>query len=281
MKNILVLTDFSENAKAAELYSVQLAIACRSNLLLYNAYPAYSVPVSDTVVWPHDEVVSLEFQSLSNLRARVQELQEGLKMLPRDAFKPVLDHLSNQGRVEDRLKEVIKQQDVWLVVMGTKGESFASNAFFGSNVFKVLDTAGVPVLIIPTGSVCENLKNVVYATDFRNTDIGIIKWLRDFSQKIKTELSIIHVSSATSSNMVEKDKRFAQEIFSNAGDTVQIKYFHQKTISESLLQMEKEMNIDILALMHRKHGFFDNLFHGSTAHKVIRHTEIPVLVFPG
>ncbi|HVZ95768.1 MAG TPA: universal stress protein [Chitinophagaceae bacterium] len=281
MKNILVLTDFSENAKAAELYALQLATIFRAHFMLYNAYPIYTVPVSDTVIWPHDQTVSLEYQSLSNLQYRVDELKSHLKNLPAGAYKPAIDHLNNAGNVENQLNEVIKENNIWLVIMGTKGESLSSNVLFGSNVFRVLATAGVPVLIIPSKSVCENLKHIVYATDFRNTDVSIIKWLKDFSRQIKAELSVIHVSGDTSSNMVENDKSLAEAISGSAGDAVQIKYFHQKSISESLLQMEKEMNIDMLAMMHRKHGFFDNLFHGSTTHKVIRHTEIPILVFPG
>ncbi len=42
MKNILVLTDFSDTAKAAAKYALKLAIKINANLVLYNTY---TVPV--------------------------------------------------------------------------------------------------------------------------------------------------------------------------------------------------------------------------------------------
>jgi nucleotide-binding universal stress UspA family protein len=51
IKNILVLTDFSQNANSAEEYALQLAIKAKANLILYNAYPLPSpIPGSDNII---------------------------------------------------------------------------------------------------------------------------------------------------------------------------------------------------------------------------------------
>ena len=39
IKNILVLTDFSQNAKSVEESALQLAIKAHANLILSNTYP--------------------------------------------------------------------------------------------------------------------------------------------------------------------------------------------------------------------------------------------------
>jgi len=98
MKNILVLTDFSENAKAAESYALQLAIKFHANLLLYNAYPEQpNMPISGNVVWPHDEPLSMEFQSISHLKTRVSELKRELNFRDSNMFHPVVSHACNEG----------------------------------------------------------------------------------------------------------------------------------------------------------------------------------------
>jgi nucleotide-binding universal stress UspA family protein len=150
IKNILVLTDFSKNAKSAEEYALQLAIKAKANLILYNSYPSPpAMPVSDNVVWPHDSSASLQLQSINSLQSRVYQLEAELTKIKDDSYKPEIRHLGDEGSLPHKLNDIATENNIWLVVMGTKGESFAGNILFGSNVFKVLDKIHYPVLIIP------------------------------------------------------------------------------------------------------------------------------------
>jgi nucleotide-binding universal stress UspA family protein len=38
--------------------------------------------------------------------------------------------------------------------------------------------------------------------------------------------------------------------------------------------------VDMLAMVHRPHGFFDGLLYGSYTQKMAAHISIPLLVFP-
>lgn len=54
----------------------------------------------------------------------------------------------------------------------------------------------------------------------------------------------------------------------------------QGSTSEVLLEEIRKLNIDLLILGNRKHGFLHNLFLGSTKDKIIDENEVPILLVP-
>ncbi len=283
IKNILVLTDFSKNAKSAEEYALQLAIKAKANLILYNAYPVpATMPVSGNVVWPHDPSPSLELQSISNLQSRVDELKEELTKIKDDSYKPEIRHLGDEGSLTHKLNDIIVHDNIWLVVMGTKGESFANEVLFGSNVFKVLDATTCPVLIIPQNATCEDFEKIGYATDLKSDDLSIIEWLKELTEIFRIELFMMNVSADIVSTDEDVSKTMTEQVLlKKSHNPPYINYFQGENIKHTLHEIIEGYNVDILALKHRKYGFFHSLFHSSTSDNMVKHTKIPVLVFPG
>ena len=277
-----MLTDFSENARSAEEYALQLAIKVQGNLILYNAYPTPShMRISGNVVWPHDTPISFELQSISNLEARISELKKELKLIKSDSYKPTIRHLGDAGNLAHDLNDVANKNNIWLVIMGTKGEGFANTLIFGSNVFKVLKNINHPVLIIPQNADIIKLRKIAYATDLRSPDLHIIEWLNELSEMLQAELLVTHISSDTLSNQ-ENDlsQKLTEGIYQDKFSKIHIRSFQGQNINDSLHEIIEQMDVDMLSMMHRKYGFFDGLLHASTSHKMVKHTKIPVLIFP-
>ena len=278
MKNILVLTDFSENAKAAEKYALQLAIHVKGNLMVYNTFSRQREKISGNVVWPHS-TPSSELQSISNLQARVNELNHDLGKTEDNIHKPEIRHFGNEGSLTDKLNEIIAENNIWLCVMGTKGESFANNVLFGSNVFNVLEKINCPVLIIPKEAEYKSLKKIAYATDFRSSDVEIINWLYELADSLKIGLGLVHVSSDTITDKGKDILKSQETIYKSQFPKTSIHLYEGANIQQSLHKIAEQMDVSMLALLHRRHEFFESLFHASISHKTIKHTEIPVLIF--
>lgn len=278
MKNILVLTDFSENAKAAETYALQLAINVKGNLILYNAYSRQRERISGNVVWPHS-TPSSELQSISNLQARVNELNHDLRKIKDNIHKPEIRHLGNTGLLTDKLNEIIAENNIWLCVMGTKGESFANNVIFGSNVFNVLEKISCPVLIIPKDAEYKNLRKIAYATDFRSSDVSIINWLYEFADPLKIGLILVHISADTITENEREILKSQEKIYKSQFPKTTIQIDEGENIQDSLHKIAEQLDVSMLALLHRRHEFFESLFHASISHKMIKHTDVPVLIF--
>lgn len=280
MKNILVLTDFSENAKTAEKYALQLAMHVKGNLILYNTYSRQRETISGNVVWPHN-TPSSELQSISNLQARVNELDHDLRKIKDDIHKPEIRHLGNAGSLTDKINEIIAENNIWLCVMGTKGESFSNNVIFGSNVFNVLEKIGCPVLIIPKEAEYKNLKKIAYATDFRSSDVSIINWLNEFADRLQIGLLLVHISADTITDNEKEILKSQEKIYKSQFPKTTIQIDEGDNIQDSLHKISERLDVSMLALLHRRHEFFESVFHSSISHKMIKHTEIPVLIFPG
>lgn len=138
-----------------------------------------------------------------------------------------------------------------------------------------------PVLIIPENARCEDLKQIAYATDLRSTDLNIIRWLKEFSEFLNINLFIMHVSPDTISTEEAASKNITEQIlYKTKNDRTSIKYYQGKSIGQSLHEMIEQMNVEMLAMLYRKYGFFKSLFHESKTHKMVKHTKIPVLIFP-
>jgi nucleotide-binding universal stress UspA family protein len=281
VKNILILTDFSENAGAAEAYAFALAMNVEADLILYNVYPKRSPNLSGNIVWPHDQPgASFELESISNLQSRVDEFTHQLKKITRPVYKPSISHFGNEGSVTDKLNEVLDEKDIWLVVMGTKGESRASTALFGSHVFKVLEAVNRPVLVVPQNADYSKLDGIAYATDLLSPDLDVVEWIYQFSKSLDLKLSVVHVSAFDTVEEEKTDLKARELAYREKFPGVSIEPFVGENVAHSLQKLAGRSDIDILALMHRKQGFFSRMFHASMAHQVIRHTELPILVFP-
>lgn len=281
MKNILVPTDFSKNARAAEEYALHLAVKAQANIILFNAYPAHTLPVNETIVWPHTEPVSPQWQSISRLQARVDELKLELAEIKTPAYKPSFVHLGGAGPLENQLYEVAIEYHIWLVIMGTRGESLANNLLFGSNVFKVLDNIDCPVLIIPQHAQYKDAGKIAYASDLKSDNFSNIEWLKEFATISCSGLSIVHVSREAVSAGVDLREKTAAQLPDTAEDIpLHIRYAGGENIKGALGKITGERDIGILAMVHRKYGFFETLFHDSTSHKMIKKTSIPVLILP-
>ncbi|MEJ7830624.1 MAG: universal stress protein [Segetibacter sp.] len=278
MKNILVLTDFSDNAKAAAKYALKLAVEINANVILYNTFsvPA-EIPAAGNIVWPLYNHQSLELESVTNLKTQVNELKN--ELLEKSDID--LSYLLDAGTVTHKLKDIIDENKIWLVVMGTKGEGAINNLLLGSNVFKVLDNINCPVLIISKNAEFSKFRELAYATDLRSSDVNIISWLNQFSEILKVNLSIIHVSNDTITPEEATSKKITEEIVNRTTNShIYIKYRQGNNIEQSLREIMEENDVGMLGMLYRKHGFFESLFHESQTYKMIKHTKIPILVFP-
>lgn len=280
MKNILVLTDFSESARAAEKFALQVAIKLRVDLILYNAYPEpTSYAVNGNLVWPHDPLVSSEFSSISNLQNRVQELSANLDANSVSIYHPAISHLGTSGNLAKELEKIISVNTVWLVVMGTKGEGFTNN-LFGSNVFNVLEHVHCPVLIVPENAHFESLKNITYASDLKSNEASINIWLDEFAKGLNAILSIVHVSPDENDlEEVAAKNASGKMLYRHSASRHPIQTFQGKNIGRSLQQVIEETNVGLLAMLYRKYAFLERLFHVSSTHRMIKDTQIPVLIF--
>jgi nucleotide-binding universal stress UspA family protein len=284
MKNIVIATDFSANARHAVEYGFKLAGQLKENVILCNAFMAPAeIPEAGTSVWPQYEYEELFKDSSDELK----ELEDVLRdSAGRTGFHPLVASVSEDGPVPEIINKVVANQNAHLVVMGTHGSGGPGSFLFGNHSRKMIDAAICPLLLVPPLAAPAPIKKVAFATDFTEPekDLGAIFQLIPLLKKLNAELLLTHVY-----NEIEDTNEFKKNIenflleLSNKADYPNIYYRIVKSErpEKGLDWLCQFGHVDILAMVHRKHSFFDKILTGSHTQKIAGHISIPLLVIPG
>ena len=160
MRKVVVPTDFSENAFNALKYACQIFKYERSEIFILHAY-ADEVYQQDTIVKRSflNEIKEVTYQKSENclkeVLARIKEYSPN----PKHKFKTI----SAFGTLTDEINDLVNDENVDIVVMGTRGETNDRKITFGSNTLQVLKYVQCPVLAIPESYSYHQPKEALFA----------------------------------------------------------------------------------------------------------------------
>jgi nucleotide-binding universal stress UspA family protein len=136
LRHVLFPTDFSEIAERAYTYVEYLASKGASRVTLLNALDV-----------PGHEAYPPGYQEWAEGAAR-QLLEDWRQRIQQTAVQQV-DAGFDPNHPIPAILEVLKTQDISLIVMGTQGKGFIKEIFLGSVAHNVSRLATCPVLLIP------------------------------------------------------------------------------------------------------------------------------------
>jgi nucleotide-binding universal stress UspA family protein len=281
MKTILLLTDFSRKADHAADLAIALAERVNADILIYNAcLVPEAIPAAEAVYWPNETYELLEEESTHLLEKTAKRLKIKVANGDKNLYKPEINYFCKFGTVADTIASVVKQNKIWMVVMGTKGDNGISNFLFGSNAYGAIDNANCPILLIPEKTDVADVKKVALATDLQIEDMTQIDFLAEFARLFKSEVVVTHVT--TKGLTSEDDHRQVLDLVSRLNNsTASFKGITGDEVERKLEEFYITESIDILAVIHKKYNLLERIFHSSTTKILIRHSKVPLLVLPG
>lgn len=144
MKNILVPTDFSANAKAAALYAAGLARQINGRIILSHNYHSITL-LEDEEGGPEGNDLETDAQEKMDLLA--WELHSG--------FGVSVTRLLRPGFAADEIIFLAQKVKAALVVMGMQGATLKPDAWLGKITAEILQKADFPVLCVPPTALFE------------------------------------------------------------------------------------------------------------------------------
>lgn len=263
---ILIPTDYSLNAQQATNYGIKLAQMLSADVLLVHAY--------------HMPVVDPNF--VPNIGADSEKEEQ--KMLDKvTQFNAVFKNVSIDSRViygpiVDVLDKLCEEENIDLVVMGTKGQTNAIDGLIGTIASNVLKNVGCDVLVVPAEAEFGELDEIVLATDYHQLDdyscFNTIKKILDRTDanlalvNVQNELNLFQIPSRTENRL--------QEFFNNYKLS---KHFVQSDDIEAALEhFAKSHAADLIVLTAPHYSFWQKIWHRSLSKKMALHSELPVLV---
>lgn len=260
--NVLLPTDFSENADLASEFAFEIARRSGGKVTVLNAY---DLPYSDRSM-----TTSLLEVMKENAEKNMEEYEQKLER--HQAEFETMVQLGNPIRL---IEEHSKKDQYDLIVMGTKGASGLEEILIGSNAASVIRNAHKPVLIIPPNSELQAFDKIVLASDLNlKKQEEALSSLRDFARIYKSKIDVVNVQKDSGSAAGTRDK--FREFF---GDLLtEFTVLKNDDIEKSIREEAKKEKANLVAAVAKNYGFFEGLFHRSLTSKLAYHTDLPLLV---
>jgi nucleotide-binding universal stress UspA family protein len=285
MKTILVLTDFSQPAYNAAVYALQLAKQLKADIKLCHAF---KVPAEDLmaaqIAWPLENYSSVKMETDEELRFIAEKMSKELDSgKDSSVFRPLISYTSEVGSVTEVVRNLVNEQKLSLVVMGTSGTGGLTHFMMGSNCREMINEACFPLLLIPPNVIFKNITKIRFATDLSVRDIDVIHSLAVVARMFNAEILISHVNDE---KFDDEEQQRQIDSFLN-GVTCKIDYnkiyyrhIKQRSVDSGLEWLTEHGQLDMLAMVHRQHNTFSRIFVKSHTQTMARHIKLPLLVFP-
>lgn len=276
MKTILFPTDFSENALHASEYAGMLADKFEANVILLNIY---SVPIITEYQVPYnidDFTVEMRAISEKNLAAFTDKFIQATGL-----SQERISYKIEYGFVTDVILETVKNMEVDMIVMGTKGASNVLDKWIGTNAQTVMKQAECPVWIIPEKAKVNYPQKFLYAADLVDDEIMATQTLLEFVKPFEANCKIVHIDdnfTISPTQEVEIKINELKEEFKD-DDNVFVRKIKRDDVVEGLETYIESYKPDILALAVHDKSFLSKIFEQSVTNHFVYHADLPMLIF--
>lgn len=281
MQNILYTTDFSKNAENALPFAIHLIKKLKGKLYLLHAYE-------------HPMISLEEVFSFDTKIEYIEKIVNGVRLKAHHKLNQIINNygLSNiehrallrKGNIKKEVQKAIKNNDIDLVVMGTRGEAAENGWFMGSITKNIIQHVNCPVFAIPKSAQFNKISKIVYLNNLKYDETNIINRIVEFAKMYNADIVILHLMiNNNKSNILEKRKiEQLKKIINNVVyPKISYKEIVSKNIIDGINEYIKKNEQNVIAMTTYTTTLFDKLFHKSLTKQVLLHTQIPLLAFNG
>ena len=279
-KNILLLTDFSENATSAAEAGLALSRKLHTDLLLYHSYITYSaLPFAAAGALDPEAFPTKKHQAEQKLKCLMEGL-ESLAMQPDTATHlPVIRFQAEDSDLGTAIETILDRENVELIVMGARS-AHPDDPLAGADTIAVIRHSDRPVLSVTAGTNLTDIHEIIFATDFDSKDLDVIRYLVKLCALFGYTLEIVHVNlHHKQANNTEEDN-FRKSLDELQATGLKYTKIAGKDLTVRLNKIAQEHGPAILAVRHRHYPFLVDLFVSSKSKALLARQKCPLLIFP-
>lgn len=275
---ILVPTDFSDYAKDALVYAVELNKAYGGgNITLLNVFPHPNISP-----YVYDELISnvtneIKSRTLNKLKA---EWQNQTKDRIKKSDGITVDFKAEEGQTVDSILKTAKKSKSQMIVMGTKGAGKIKRFLFGTNASKVIEKSECPVITVPKLAKYKKINRILFTTDCNRHEVDSILDTINIAKVYGAHLDIVYVTDEDTGAALKALER-VRKLVEDKTDYKKISY--EPIISDDVtdaievyIQVKK---INLLAVATKKRSLFNKIFDKNLAKELAFHLKVPLLAF--
>lgn len=274
MTKILFPTDFSKTAKNAYLYALTMAKAIDAEIVVMHSF---LLPLIDESGIPANFKEIFDTLAVQN-QERLDEHVLFLNKVARTKGYANIRSSSilKSGDLHAAMEQVVKEQDIKLVVMGTSGTTGWFESILGSQTGDAIASLDIPVMSIPLGLKFTKIETIGFANMYREKDFVALQKLCTMTAPFHSSIKSIFVKKPHSDVTQEQIDAWESRCTEL---NVQFFVIPDDDVRETIDDFITSQNIDVLAMLTEKRGFFQELFNSSFTQKLSAKLDIPILAF--
>ncbi len=279
MKNVLLLTDFSDNAWNAIFTALKMHENINCHFYLLNTYePSFANILGDK----SKERLGVIYDSLAkNSSIELDKILHYMEVNHTNK-NHTFEKLSISDDIVNAVQEICNEKDIDLIVMGTKGATGAKEIFMGSNTVELIKKVNhCPIFAVPSKHDFKDMDKILFPTEFTRPYTKYeLKPLIELATVWNSEILICYVAQEFS--LLEEQVTNKEVLTKRLGKVAHS--FHdvelQATVADSISSFAEEAMADIIVLINYEHTFIEKLTREAVVKKVGFHSKIPLLVLP-
>lgn len=271
--NILVPIDFSDCSKNALRFAIHLAKQYGSKIHMVNAVHVHSSHpnlVGGSLV--ASVIADYELQVKESFEALEREVIE-LKDVPHEADR-FLSYLI------DAIYTETVNKNIDLIVMGTKSSHTSLKQLLGSRASDVLDSATVPVLIIPEQWSFTSIRRIGFAfqvDEIKNPNrLKLLNKMADVLGAKVLGFTVQKDAEPITTRDQEIFRQFTQYFDEGVASMITVE---AKSVLAGIKDFSEVQKLDMVALIPKEHSFLERIFKKSVSKNLIIESAIPILAF--
>lgn len=271
MKKILVPTDFSACAKAAEVCALDLAKKLKAELVFLHIL---LTPVDWSKLSKEQEDFYPETQKeIAKAKDYLNSLLKSAENYGLVAHKLIV--YSNGG---EKIHKFIQSEKIDFVVMGSHGQYGLRDHILGSNTYSMIRRSDVPVIIVKEGQNNLKLENIVFATNLKEDTGQYFKSIEKFAKIVGASLKILYVNTPTYFLETNDILKLGESFLKNFADESH-EIFIQDAFREErgIIQFSVNQNADSIALVTYGKSDLVQYFNPSITENLIAMSHLPVI----
>lgn len=271
----MVLTDFSGSAMIAADAAVGLAEKLEANLLLLHTH----LPAAQA-----DATQTLAKNAITSLSNEAVRLKHRVNAHNHHGFRPAVNIMQATGTLSAKVEMLLKEIQVIMIVMGSRSKS-NEDSFYGSDIYAVINKATCPVLVIPEIKGVFRIHDLVFLTDMPTTDIRAFEYLDRLAKLLAFNILISPITEQVMvMDLLEADEPgcFTCNLsrLNNSNNSACLANLQGANFSEELETVNRPVNVDVIAMVHKKHYLYWRLFNEVHSKVLEQHNSASFLILP-
>jgi len=277
MKNILIPTDFSDNAGDALKYALNLINKTRVNLHITHVVQLGNIPLEGHLDASH--IVSMEMKEANKSLEAIKAFGNLFFNKEKNGQINISTSVS-AGLVATNIKMKAEEIGADLIIMGTQGvNKNLAEKMLGTISTQTISLAPCPVILVPSGYDFKAINNAVFATKLNHSDPYELWRATELIKPHVKTVRCIHIISKEEKVDKSKMEQFVKYMLEHSPVTQTIFNIEESdNIEKTLYEYTENYNAEMIIMHRSKRSFWKDLFGFRHTNKMASRMKTPLMI---